>query len=131
MADEGRRAMGDEGGRAVSTRPTTISKLESKLCEHGHRSDGVLALHPDACEDGHGWYPEFMTMQLDGTAVDFTERHTEDKVEMRTTLTPEQLVRVAEVLAETHRSKQHGIGVGVIVTVTTALAVCDELRGSR
>lgn len=86
------------------------------------------ALHPDANAEGHDWYPDFMTMMPGGTSVDFHERYSEDKVEMHTTLTPEQLVRVAQVFAETHRNRGNGIHVSAIVTVTTAVSVCDELR---
>lgn len=111
----------------MASRPTTVSKLESKLCKSGYASDGVLSLNPDASDDGHEWYPEAMTLVLGGTSVDFSERYSEDKVELRTTLTPEQLVRVAQAFSDTHGSKQNGIRVSAIVTVTTAVAVCDAI----
>lgn len=113
----------------MSCEPTTVTKLEATLCKHGHKSDGLFPLDPNANDEGHGWYSGFMTMRFGDTTVDFFERYSEDKVTMSTHLTPEQLVRVAQVLAETHKSKKNSIKVEAIVTVTTAVAVCDELRG--
>lgn len=119
----------------MSYEPTTVTKLEVALYKAGHRSDGVIELSPDANDEGHQWYPDFMTMMFgklgDTTSVDFFERHTEDKVEMSTSLTPEQLVRVADVFAKTHKSTRHQIHVNAIVTVTTAVAVCDAISKGK
>ena len=118
-------------GEPMSTRPTTVSKVEAALARAGFATDGVRDLKADADEPGRAWYPEAETMMIGKTSVDICERHTEDKVELTTTVTPEQLVRVAGALAETHKSSRHPVRVNVIVGIKTAVAVCDALRGAR
>lgn len=49
---------------------------------------------------------------------------------MVVSLTPKQLQDVAQAIAKTHGSK-HLIKLDVIVTVTTAVAVCETLRSGR
>ena len=114
----------------MSTKPTTVSRLEATLCKHGFTSDGVLPLRPDANEPGHQHYDGCMTMHVGGTSVDFHERYSESKVEMVVSLTPQQLQDVAQAIADTHGSK-HLIKLDAIVTVTTAVAVCETLRSGR
>lgn len=113
----------------MSYSPTTISRLEATLCKHGHKSDGDFPLNPRANDEGHEWYPDCLMMKFGRTRVDFSERYSEKKVEMNAFLTPQQLVKVAQVFAETHGSSRNLIQVKAIVTVTTAATVCDVLRG--
>lgn len=117
----------------MSTQPTTVSRLESELCKAGMSHVGpVLPLHPDANDEGHELYNDFLTVKVRGVYIDFEERYSQKgKVEMRMHVPAEKLVQVCNAIASTHGSTTELIGVSANVTVRTALAVCEALNGPR
>ena len=88
-----------------------------------------------ADDDGHLWYPEVASVYPcgdgrpdSGVTVDLENRTSEACVHLRTHVSARQLVAVARVLEERHKSAKHKIGIDVIVTSRVAVEVCKALR---
>lgn len=114
----------------MANQPTNVTRLERDLCKAGLSDIGaVLSLHPDANDEGHEWYGEYITVCPGGVHVDFWDRYSEKAVRMNAHMSAEKLIKVAKTLAECD-TKNH-IGIEVIVPVRTAVAVCQTLANRR
>jgi len=119
----------------MSSDPTNITRLEVELYKHGFRDNGfVTQFHPDANDEGHKWYPAYMSMGFDKqpdlsrkTRFEFYDRYSEKAVTMVGSVPVERLRAFCDAMEANHK-RSNNIYIEVIVSVRTAVAVCEALR---
>lgn len=118
----------------MTSDPTNVSRLEAELCKHGFHDDGFgLPLHPNANDAGRKIYSEFMSMGFDTkdptteANIDFYDRYSEKAVRMVGHVHMDKLQALCDALKDNHR-RSNSIQFEAIVSVRTAVAVCEALR---
>lgn len=118
--------------------PNNVTRLIAELHKHGFRDTGVSfdKLDPTYNVEGtHEYYPEILSMSFDlmdpkrECSLNFGDRHTERAVHMYGYVHVDRLMALCKALVDTHKSMSRVIKVEAIVTVTTAVAVCEAMRG--